>query len=375
MICSKDFYGLLENSGIGFFTGVPDSLLKSFCAFVTESVSSDKHIIAANEGGAVGIALGYHMATNKTPLVYMQNSGLGNIVNPVLSLVDKEVYATPMLLLVGWRGQPGVKDEPQHIKQGRVMPAMLDAMEIPYLNIGTSLESAKGALETALNYMQTHSAPFALTVEKGAFADFMFNAPIENYELTREDAIKEVINALPEAAAVVGTTGMASRELFEIRAGISSGHHRDFLTVGGMGHASQIALGVALQQPNRPVVCIDGDGAALMHLGGMGIIGDQAPKNYFHIIINNGAHGSVGGQPTAGRHIGFPAVATACGYKKSISCDTALAIADILPVMMARTGPALLEINVRQGHRFDLGRPSSAPAENKTAFKDFLAKQ
>lgn len=374
MIDPKDFYSLLEQNDIGFFTGVPDSLLKSFCAFVTKSVPSERHIIAANEGGATGIALGYHLATNNIPLVYMQNSGLGNIVNPLLSLADKEVYATPILLLVGWRGQPGFKDEPQHVKQGRVMPAMLDAMEIPHINIGTNLESAKAALKTALKYMRTHSAPFALTVEKGAFADYEFKAPVEDYELTREAAIQEVINALPNTAAVVGTTGMTSRELFEYRAVQSAGHNRDFLTVGGMGHASQIALGIALQQPNRPVICLDGDGAALMHMGGMAIIADQATENYVHIVINNGAHGSVGGQPTVGRDIGLPAIAVACGYKYAASCDTAVSITKQLTHIMAMAGTAFLEINVQQGHRSDLGRPTSSPVQNKTDFKDFLAK-
>ncbi len=370
MIEPQAFYAELQKAGVSFFTGVPDSLLKSFCAYVTATMPPEQHIIAANEGGAVGLALGYHMATGKVPLVYMQNSGLGNIVNPLLSLADREVYSTPMLMLIGWRGQPGVKDEPQHVKQGRVMCAMLDAMEIPYANIGHDGESAKAALDEALGYIAEHNAPYALLVEKGAFADYKLAGITEDLPMTREEAIKAIISTLPEDAAVVGTTGMASRELFEARAHEGAGHHRDFLTVGGMGHASQIALGIALNQPERTVVCLDGDGAALMHMGAMAIIANQAPTNFIHIVINNGVHGSVGGQPTVARDISMPQIAEGCGYKAVHSVDSETALTDLLQGELLK--PALIEVNVKQGHRSDLGRPTSSPQENKGDFMRFL---
>ncbi len=370
MIEPQEFYTELQQAGVSFFTGVPDSLLKSFCAYVTDTMPSEQHIIAANEGGAVGIALGYHMATGQVPLVYMQNSGLGNIVNPVLSLADREVYATPMLLLIGWRGQPGVKDEPQHVKQGRVMCAMLDAMEIPFANIGHDGASAKAALDGALKYISEHNAPYALLVEKGAFADYKLASTVEDLPMTREDAIKAVISTLPIDAAVVGTTGMASRELFEARAHKGTGHHRDFLTVGGMGHASQIALGIALNQPDRTVVCLDGDGAALMHMGAMAIIANQAPDNFIHVVINNGVHGSVGGQPTVARDITMTSIAEGCGYKAVHSVDTEAALVALLGGGLPC--PAFIEVNVKQGHRTDLGRPTSSPQENKAEFMRFL---
>ncbi|WP_417458117.1 phosphonopyruvate decarboxylase [Kordiimonas sp.] len=370
MIEPQAFYAELQKAGVSFFTGVPDSLLKSFCAYVTATMPPEQHIIAANEGGAVGLALGYHMATGKVPLVYMQNSGLGNIVNPLLSLADREVYSTPMLMLIGWRGQPGVKDEPQHVKQGRVMCAMLDAMEIPYANIGHNGESAKAALDKALGYIAEHNAPYALLVEKGAFADYKLAGITEDLPMTREEAIKAIIGTLPEDAAVVGTTGMASRELFEARAHEGTGHHRDFLTVGGMGHASQIALGIALNQPERTVVCLDGDGAALMHMGAMAIIANQAPANFIHIVINNGVHGSVGGQPTVARDISMPQIAEGCGYKAVHSVDDETALTNLLQSDLPK--PALIEVNVKQGHRSDLGRPTSSPQENKGDFMRFL---
>lgn len=370
MIEPRDFYRELQQSGVSFFTGVPDSLLKSFCAYVTSTASTDQHIIAANEGGAIGLAMGYHMATGQVPLVYMQNSGLGNIVNPLLSLADKEVYATPMLLLIGWRGQPGVKDEPQHVKQGRVMCAMLDSMEIPFANIGHTGASAKAALDDALKHIAEHNAPYALLVEKGAFADYKLDSPAEDLPMTREDAINAVISTLPGDTAVIGTTGMASRELFEARAKAGAGHSRDFLTVGGMGHASQIALGIALNKPNRTVVCLDGDGASLMHMGAMAIIANQAPRNYIHVMINNGAHGSVGGQPTVARDMTMTRVAEGCGYKTVHSVDTKADLVTLLNEDLSC--PAFIEVNVKQGHRTDLGRPTSSPKENKAEFMRFL---
>lgn len=371
MIQPKDFSDLLSSRGFEFYTGVPDSLLKSFCGFVSMNASPGRHIIAANEGGAVGIAMGYHMATGKVPVVYMQNSGLGNMVNPLLSLADPEVYACPMLLLIGWRGQPGVKDEPQHVKQGRVMLAMLESMEIPFANIGSSFDGASDALQQAEAHFQEKSGPFALLVEKGAFAGYEFEKPDEAFEMSREDAVNVIIDALPESAAVVATTGMTARELYEART--SGGQPcRDFLTVGGMGHASQIALGIALQQGSRPVACIDGDGAAIMHMGSMGIIGDQLPCNLIHILINNGAHGSVGGQPTVGRNLDFPAIAKSCGYPEATRCDSAVTLKDAIDRAVQGRTLSFIEVVVRQGHRGDLGRPKETPVQNKQNFMTHL---
>lgn len=372
MIKPADFYKALSDADVGFFTGVPDSLLKNFCAYVTDNVSKQNHIIAANEGGSVGQAIGYHLATGKIPMVYMQNSGFGNIVNPILSLADKEVYSIPMLLLVGWRGQVGVKDEPQHVKQGRITSDLLDAMEIPYVNIGHSLGEAKAAIDEAMTYCREHSAPFALLVEKGAFDKYSMSIVREDLEMTRESAIDTIATLLPDDSIVVATTGMAARELFESRIKSDSGNYRDFLTVGGMGHALQIALGVALQSPKRKVVCIDGDGAAIMHLGGMTSIGSQAPTNLMHILINNGVHGSVGGQPTVGRNIDFKGIARACQYPTAISVNTHESLKSKIKGMLAKNHLSFLEINVKTGNRSDLGRPTATPLENKEGFMSFL---
>lgn len=356
MILPKDFFNLLSSVGIEFYTGVPDSLLKHFCGFVSAHVGAQQHVIAANEGGAVGVAIGYHVATGKVPLVYMQNSGLGNAINPLLSLADPEVYACPVLLLIGWRGQPGNTDEPQHMKQGRVMPGMLESMEIPYAVIGSSLEQASGAIEMAKRHFNEKAGPFALVVEKGSFSGVEIETAVEPHEMTREDAIKVIVEALPNETAVVATTGMAARELYEARKARGQ-QCRDFLTIGGMGHASQIALGMAMQQKPRPVVCIDGDGAAIMHMGGMAIIGNVQPENLIHILINNGVHASVGGQPTAGRNVDFPSIARACGYAGVVRCMSAAALKVAVGKALGGHGPRFLEVVVRQGHRSNLGRP------------------
>ncbi len=373
MLCPEEFYRALRNNRVDFFTGVPDSLLKSLCAFIQDNVPKQNHIIAANEGGALALAIGYHFATGKTPLVYMQNSGLGNIVNPLLSLADPEIYAVPMLLVIGWRGQPGVKDEPQHVKQGRVMLDMLNAMEIPFLILSKDTHTASSQLQEALAIAEKQSRPVALVVEKDTFADYQIQTSAHrNEQLTREEAIESVINTVSVNTIVVATTGMASRELFELRK--KQGHldAPDFLTIGGMGHASQIALGIALQQPNKQVLCLDGDGATLMHMGAMAIIGQQSCTNFIHIIINNGAHDSVGGQPTVASFINLPEIAKACGYTQVAVASTALDIVANLNMMQNKPGRMLLEIKTQKGHRKDLGRPTSTPAENKHKLMSFV---
>ncbi|MCF6217050.1 MAG: phosphonopyruvate decarboxylase [Emcibacter sp.] len=373
MVCPAKFYNALGNSGINYFTGVPDSLLKTFCAFVSDNVSSKNHVVAANEGAAVGLAVGYHLATGKIPLVYMQNSGLGNIINPLMSLVDPDVYSVPMLLVIGWRGEPDKKDEPQHVKQGKVTLSTLEAMGIPYSIIDDDEAGSISAIETAVRTAKETSGAYALVVKKGCFDNYTPKNTVEtSFSLTREAAIKQVINALGRDNIVVATTGMASRELFEYREEIGQGHEKDFLTVGGMGHASQIALSIATQKDDRNVICIDGDGASIMHMGSMAIIGQSHQKNYKHIVINNGAHDSVGGQETVGFKIDLCAIAKGCGYRNIHSVDDASNLEEKLSSFLNSEGPSLLEVKVRTGNRKDLGRPTTTPQENKKAFMAFV---
>jgi len=373
MIRPLFFYELLKENGTGFFTGVPDSLLKNFCAYLTDTAGSKNHIIAANEGCAVGLAAGYYFATGNVPLVYMQNSGLGNTVNPLLSLADREVYSVPLLLVIGWRGEPNVHDEPQHIKQGRVTCSLLDAMEIPYCILSDEEAEAKVQLEKAYSHIKASSSPYAVVVRKGIFDSYKLKTnEAVPAEMSREEAIEKIVLNAPSNACFVSTTGMASRELYELRDKHGQGHAKDFLTVGSMGHASQIALGIALTKEDKPVFCIDGDGAAIMHLGGLTAIGSQRPKNMVHIVLNNGAHDSVGGQPTVGRKINLCAVAQACGYDKVVSVKTLEELQSRLKELCTNSGSVFIEVLVSKGARPDLGRPKSSPIENKKAFMEFL---
>ncbi|MDR2735055.1 MAG: phosphonopyruvate decarboxylase [Spirochaetota bacterium] len=370
---AADVYNLVRENGIDFFTGVPDSLLADFCAYLADTVPSGQNIIAANEGSAAALACGHYLATGNVALVYMQNSGQGNAVNPLLSLADPEVYSIPMLLVIGWRGEPGVHDEPQHIKQGRVTCALFDAMEIPYEIMPNSLEECTEVLRRLFAAMRERKGPAALIVKKGSFEKYARAAqPGANYELNRENALGLIIEQLQPRDAIVSTTGMTSRELFELREARGEGHGNDFLTVGSMGHAISIALGVALARPARQVFCIDGDGAALMHMGALPVAATLGAANLKHIVINNGAHDSVGGQATCAFSIDLAAIAKADGYRWAERAETSAEITQAVRALRDQAGPAFLEIRVRKGARKDLGRPTTSTYQNRDAFMQFL---
>lgn len=371
MLEPKDVFGWFGDRGVTFFTGVPDSLLKDFCAYVTEHAPSEQHVITANEGGAIALAMGHHLATGGIALVYMQNSGLGNTVNPLTSLASAQVYGVPMLLLVGWRGEPGKHDEPQHKQMGAVTEAALAAIEVPYQILSAEPETAARQVKESLIAIAEQSRPYALLVRKGSFAKYAASSTKARYPLTREEAIAAITADLPERALVVSTTGKPSRELYEIRARREQPHDSDLLTVGGMGHASQIALGVALGQPSRAVYCLDGDGAVLMHMGGLTTIATLAPQNFRHVVLNNGAHDSVGGQPTVGFEVDFCRIAEGCGYRSSVRADNAAELEAALGDFHGRPGPCLLEVRVRKGARAELGRPAMSPRELKLRFSKF----
>ena len=373
MISPKFFYDTLASYGIDFYTGVPDSLLKNLCAYITDHADSSHNIIAANEGGAMGLAAGHYLATGQIPVVYMQNSGEGNIINPLASLTDPDVYNIPVLLVIGWRGKPGVHDEPQHVKQGKVTTGLLNMMGIDYTVLSKEEDKAEVQIKKAVAYMQATKQCYALVIEKDTFDAYALQN-IEKNDLTmsREEAIQTVAAALDVKDCIVSTTGMISRELFEYRTFKGEGHERDFLTVGSMGHASQIALGIALAKQDRKVWCFDGDGASIMHMGSMAIVANKTPKNYVHVVFNNGAHDSVGGQPTVGLKIDLPAIAEAVGYNKVFSVDNKENLQKQLSAL--GEGPVFLEVKVKKGNRKDLGRPTTTPIENKNALMDFLKK-
>ena len=372
MIKPAHYLNSLNEFGVNFFAGVPDSLLKEFCACASEKCGQDTHLITANEGGAIALGIGYYLGTGNIPMIYLQNSGLGNIINPILSLASEQVYGIPMLIMVGWRGEPGVKDEPQHVHQGRVMVESLEAMDLPYVILSLDEKTALEQTQNALGLAREKMSPVVIVVRKNSFESFPVERPLCDLELSREEAVIAVAEMLPEDGVVVCTTGMPSRELFEFRASTSQGHHRDFLTVGGMGHASQIALGLCKAQPERPTYCFDGDGAALMHMGSLAIIGQSNAVNLTHVVFNNGVHDSVGGQPTVGFGIDFCRIASACGYVSAAKVKSVEDIAQAIEFASNDLGPHFIEVYVRPGSRDDIGRPTTSPAQNKDAFMEYL---
>ena len=369
-------YGNFLMQHFAFFSGVPDSSLSNLCAYLSDQVKASQHIIAANEGNALALAAGHYLATKQPAVVYMQNSGLGNIINPLLSLNDPAVFGIPALLFIGWRGEPGTKDEPQHKKQGIVTLPLLEASGIRYAIHPDNLEDAKQMIEDAKQYMLTEQAPFAIVLPKGLFSDYKLPPTPANVQLPRrEEAIGAVLDCLDDRTVIVCTTGMPSRELFELRKKRGQQHDADFLTVGCMGHASQIALGIAIEKPDKEVICLDGDGAILMHMGAMAIIGTVACPNFIHIVLNNAAHDSVGGQPTVAAQIDIINIAKACGYVVAKRVDN---LSDMKTALLSqrnqpRKGAILLEVMLQKGARDDLGRPTSDPQQNKTAFMKVLS--
>ncbi len=373
MIRPAFFIEKLGEYGIDCYAGVPDSLLKSICAYITDHFDARHSIISANEGAAIGIAAGHYLATGKPACVYLQNSGEGNIINPLASLTDPEVYNIPVLLLIGWRGRPGAHDEPQHVKQGKVTTSLLDTMGVNYEVLSKEEDKAVIQIAKAVKSLENNDV-YALVIEKGTFEEYtLLKEEANDFTMSREQAIQIVAAALGERDCIVSTTGMISRELFEYRAALGQGHERDFLTVGSMGHASQIALGIALAQPFRRIWCFDGDGAAIMHMGSMAVLASKVPKNYIHVIFNNGARDSVGGQPTVGLKIDLPAIANAMRYPNVFTVDSKEDLLEVLKTVCRIDGPTLIEVKVKKGNRKDLGRPTTTPVDNKKSLMAFLA--
>jgi len=348
-------------------------LLKQLCFCIDDNVPKDRHIIAANEGNAIALAAGYHLATGKLPLVYMQNSGLGNSVNPLLSLCDSDVYSIPMLLIIGWRGEPGVQDEPQHVKQGKVQLDLLQIMDIPYTIFSENMqEVAKKTTEGAVSAMR-ENRPFSIVVRKGTFGTYKSHSiTIDDRLMTREESLEIILKRLPNNSIIVSTTGKTSREIFEIREKTGEAHFKDFLTIGSMGHCSSIALGIAIAKLDRKVICIDGDGSLIMHMGSLSTVGKLNPKNYYHIIINNYIHESVGGQATSANFVEMSHLVKANGYKYVYSTKDSSELKNLLPNFLENEGPAFLELKVKPGSRINLGRPTLRPIDNKKVFMNYL---
>ncbi len=360
--------------GSDFYTGVPDSQLKALCNYLMDRYGIDPkhHVIAANEGNCTALAAGYHLATGKVPVVYMQNSGEGNIINPVASLLNDKVYAIPVVFVVGWRGEPGIHDEPQHIYQGEVTLKLLEDMDIASFVIGkdTTEDEMRAKMEEYRTILSS-GKDVAFVIRKGALTD----APKVEYgndnQMVREQIIQHIVKVSGEDP-VISTTGKASRELFETREANGQSHKYDFLTVGSMGHSSSIALGVAINKPDQKIWCVDGDGAVLMHMGAMAVMGANKPQNVVHVVINNAAHETVGGMPTVAGQIDLVMIAKACGYPNAVCVDNFEDLDKELQAAKERNELSLIEVKCSIGAREDLGRPTTTALENKNNFMDYL---
>lgn len=374
MVQVEAFYDFLVEKEISYFTGVPDSQLKPFCDFITAKLGTGrKHIIAANEGNAVSLAAGYHLATGKVGLVYMQNSGLGNAVNPITSLTDTEVYGIPVLYMIGWRGQPGVKDEPQHVKQGKITLQLLQLLDIPYFIIdsNTTMDEIRNVYEESLQKALCNGKSAAFVIAKNAF-DKVFGIQYANeYELSREEAIKIIIDHQEAEDIIVSTTGKASRELFEYRETKGQSHEMDFLTVGSMGHASMIATAIA-ENTSKKVWCIDGDGAIIMHMGALALIGNRKDDNFYHILLNNGAHETVGGMPTISYSLDWGKAVDSFGYRGYYRAENGSELSAVLNKVKQESGPILIEVMVNLDSRENLGRPTIKPIDNKKDIMEYI---
>lgn len=366
---------LIKVTGCDFFTGVPDSQLKPLCDRLCRDYKNDTrhHIICANEGNCVATAAGYHLATGKRALVYMQNSGEGNAVNPIASLTRDEVYGIPMVFVIGWRGEPGVHDEPQHVYQGQITLSLLDRLGIKHTVISkdTDICELEKFMSSSSEHL-SHGGSIAFVIRKGALTDDEKTEYSNDAEMTCEEILSHIL-AHSGDDPIVSTTGKASRELFELRERASQDHSRDFLTVGSMGHASSIALGIALQKPQSTVWCIDGDGAALMHMGALAVNAASGAQNLIHIVINNGAHETVGGMPTAARNLSLADVARSCGYTHTAHVSTPAELDAELCAIRDIHVLSFIEIDCKIGARDDLGRPTTTPKENKEAFMSHLS--
>lgn len=373
---ATDILKSIEAMGIEVITGVPDSTLKQFCDGVLCYNGKLRHYVAVDEGGAVALGVGSYLASGKPACVYMQNSGIGNAVNPLVSLANTDVYGIPMLFVVGWRGEPGKKDEPQHAFQGKITCELFSTMDVDYsvIDSKTSLEELGEILGRAHQEMKKNRQ-YAIIVKKGTFEPAESLRWENGSKMVREEVLGELLQVIPQDAVIVSTTGKISRELYEQSDKLFGNHESIFMTVGGMGHASMIAYGIAQSRPEQKVVCIDGDGAALMHMGAMAFIASQAPENLFHIVINNQAHESVGGMPTSCQQTSFAKLAQAAGYVQSERIDSMEEIVKIGQNVVAGKGPMMFEIPVSLASREDLGRPRESAEENKIAFMRHLNRE
>ena len=375
MIDQNTLFDQLNAMGLYFFTGVPDSLLNDFCLHLVNNVPDCQHIMAANEGNAIGIAAGYHMATSKIPVVYMQNSGIGNATNPLLSLTHPCVYSIPLILLIGWRGDPAIKDHAQHKKQGELTPVLMEDMDIPYQVLDAD-DTVIEKFQWAANKAKELNAPVALIAKKAILTQKEKKQEYaESPLMNREEAISAVLDVFGKDAIYLATTGRATRELHEQIMIHGFSHEIEFLNVGAMGHLSSIGLGLAVGAPDKKIVVFDGDAAAVMHMGSLATNGRYQPKNLIHIVLNNGVNESVGGQKSSGQVINLTAVAKGCGYETIPAfVESKEDLQKAVKQLAESNHLSFLDVHIRQGIRKDMPGLKIEHQHAKTALMNYLKK-
>lgn len=373
MIRAEQLYDHLGREGISFYTGVPDSLLKNFLQYVQDHTAGEQHIITANEGLALALASGYYLQSGKLPLVYLQNSGLGNLVNPLSSLADQEMYGVPMILLIGWRGEPGIPDEPQHRKMGAITVPLLEVLRVPVFKLDQQSSDPLQIVSTAIQTAREKQNPVALLLSADIFEKVQYEKTTipATLSLQRESVIRELIKTLSGDETVICTTGKSGREFDEQNKAAGNKIKKYFLSVGAMGHASHIALGIHLQNPSKTIL-IDGDGALLMHMGALPTISHFANKNFIHLLINNGCHESVGGQPTEAFRVDCTAIARASGYQHTFLIRNEQELNHWLQNSLSSSDTQFVEIRTNAISRPDLGRPAGDPQDWKNDFMSHL---
>ena len=353
MIKVQSLINLLKKNGSDFFTGIPDSVLKELSSLL---VNNKKHLIATNEGSAVSIGIGYYLSTKKIPVIYMQNSGLANALNPLISIAHKKVYSIPLILIIGWRGSPRVNDEPQHNVKGKITEQLLKLLNISYTIIRSNSDLKK--FDKQIKLAKKNKTAVACLVESGTLEkNKKLIKKKDFYSLNKELFLKVLLENLPKKTKIVSSTGYTSRELMYVRKNYKLKNGKDFYMVGGMGHTSSVALGYSLSSKNK-TVCIDGDGSLLMHLGSIKTIGTFAKKNFKYILLNNNCHDSVGGQNTYANEINFEKLSKSFGFKKFYSIKNNQKLKNNIKNFLSTSDLSFLEVKIANSKIKNLPRPN-----------------
>lgn len=354
MIYVEDLLNTLKKKKINFFTGVPDSVLKNLTYKFKKN-----HISVNNEGTAVSLAAGYYLATGKLPCVYMQNSGLGNAINPLISITNKNIYSIPSILIIGWRGSPNSKDEPQHQVMGKKTKQILKLLGIKYFVARNKKDLEK--FEKMIEYSRSKLTSIACLIERSSIKNKKSKTQkkiINKYKVYRYNFIKELVDLIKIKSNVISSTGFISRELDHILSKKKYLNIKPFYMVGGMGHSASLTLGVSLKSKKQNI-CLDGDGALLMHLGSLGIVKKYGKKNFKYILLRNDTHESVGCQPTNSTHINYKILSKSFGFRKYLLITKELDFKNVVKKLINSPGPSFLEVRIKNGSISNLGRPKN----------------